>query len=131
MFGLLKCRNDKKAMRNYVNEHEEYFRHMDRETALVAGEFLQSEKIIKKMMEKNEKGEEMDMCKALEDLYNDGVSQGISQGLSQGVSQGVENAIKLCKGFGATKEETVVKIADMFEKSEDEIWKEIEKYWNE
>ena len=28
------------------------------------------------------------MCKALEDLYQDGINQGISQGISQGLEQG-------------------------------------------
>ena len=38
-------------------------------------------------VEKNER-EELDMCKALEDIYNDGVQDGIEQGRQSGIAEG-------------------------------------------
>ena len=37
------------------------------------------ESIVKKMMSDNEKADEMNMCKALGDLYNDRIEQGIER----------------------------------------------------
>ena len=105
IFGLLKCRGDKEAILTYAEEHKDYFQHMDRETGLMVGEFLQSESIVKKMISGGEKGDEMDMCKALEDLYNDGVELGERQKLKELVGK------KLEKGF------SVDEIAEMLEES--------------
>ena len=38
-------------------------------------------------VEKNER-EELDMCKALEDIYNDGVQDGMEQGRRSGIAEG-------------------------------------------
>ena len=111
IFGLLKCRGDKNAILAYADEHKEYFQHMDRETGLMVGEFLQSESIVKKMKSDSEKGDEMNMCKALEDLYNDGVERGREQGIEQGERQKLKSMVekKVQKGF------SVEEIVDMLE----------------
>jgi len=75
----------------------------------MVGEFLQSESIVKKMTSGGEKGDEMDMCKALEDLYNDGVEQGIELGERQKLKELVGK--KLTKGY------SVDEIAEMLEES--------------
>lgn len=94
-------------------ELQEYFQHMDRETALLVGEFLQSESIVKKMVSDSEKGDEMNMCKALEDLYNDGVECGIERGIEQGERQKLKTQVskKIEKGY------SVDEIAEMLEES--------------
>lgn len=109
IFGLLKCRGDKEAILAYAEEHKEYFQHMDRETGLMVGEFLQSERIVKKMMRDSEEGDDMNMCKALEDLFNDGVEQGIEQGIRQNLKMLVDKKLK--KGY------SVDEIADILEES--------------
>ena len=53
---------------------------MDEETYQAIREFLHSERILKSKIKKEEGKETVDMCKALEDLYNDGIEQGIEQG---------------------------------------------------
>lgn len=122
VFGLLKCRGDKDAILTYADEHKDYFQHMDRETALLVGEFLQSESIVKKIMSDSEKGDEMNMCKALEDLYNDGVERGIEQGERQKLKTQVSKKIE--KGY------SVDEIAEMLEESVEiiqELVNELEK----
>ena len=121
IFGVLKCRGDKEAILTYAEEHKEYFQHMDRETGWLVGEFLQSESIVKKMMSGGEKGDEMNMCKALEDLFNDGVEQGIEQGKRQNLRMLVDKKLK--KGY------SVDEIADLFEENIEviqELVKELE-----
>ena len=36
----------------YAEQYKDYFQHMDKETGLLVGEVLQSESIVKKMMNK-------------------------------------------------------------------------------
>ena len=100
----------------FFNKEElniEYFQHMDRETGLMVGEFLQSESIVKKMKSDSEKGDEMNMCKALEDLYNDGVERGREQGERQKLKSMVKKKVQ--KGY------SVEAIADMLEEDVETI----------
>lgn len=88
---MLKCKNQKEELQKYVNEHADYFQELDVDTAQAYSVFLHSKKLLKKMLPENEKKEgKVNMCKALEDLYQDGINQGISQGISQGIIQGQE-----------------------------------------
>ena len=71
---------------------------MDEETCQVIREFLHSERILKSQIKKEEGKETVDMCKALEDLYNDGIEQGIECGIEQGIERGIEQgSIAGCK----------------------------------
>ena len=89
LFNMLKCKNQKEELQKYVDEHADYFQELDVDTAQAYSVFLHSKKLLKKMLPENEKKEgKVNMCKALEDLYQDGINQGISQGISQGLEQG-------------------------------------------
>ena len=100
IFGMMKCRKDKKALQDYFQENADYFKHVDFETYYAIGEILRSETILKKEVAKEESEGDMDMCKALEDWYQDGVNEGQKVKLQEQVRK------KLQKG------ETVEKIAD-------------------
>ena len=87
IFGMLKCRKDKKALQAYMQENEEYFRHVDFGTYHAIEELLQSKAIFEKQVAKEEEEDEMDMCKALEDLYQDGVNEGRDDKLKELVAK--------------------------------------------
>ena len=74
-------------MRTYVANHKDYFQKLDLETYHALGAFLNSRQLMEINVEKEEK-EELDMCKALEDIYNDGVQAGIEQGRQSGIAEG-------------------------------------------
>lgn len=60
---------------------------MDEETYYVSRESLHSERVMKTISKKN--GEEkVDMCQALEELYNDGVEAGKEVGMEVGMEKG-------------------------------------------
>lgn len=79
-FGMLKYRGDKEKLKEYINQNKEYFGNIDWETYQAFREFLHSEKVMREQMSGNEKEEHIDMCKALEDLYADGVEEGVEKG---------------------------------------------------
>ena len=68
IFGMLQCSQDKYALRTYVANHKDYFQKLDLETYHALGAFLNSRQLMEINVEKEEK-EELDMCKALEDIY--------------------------------------------------------------
>lgn len=76
IFGMLKYRNSKTGLRNYVNSNREYFSGIDEDSYNAARVLLRSGSSLKG--EKQRSGG-IDMCKALDDLYLDGVNEGIEQ----------------------------------------------------
>ena len=100
ILGMLKCRGNKKELLDYMNKREAYFRNVDEETYQVMREFLHSQKMLKEKVERMEGKETVDMCKALDELYNDGIEQGIECGLIRGT-------IETLKEFGVSMEEAI------------------------
>lgn len=66
IFGLLKCRKDKQKLKRYVEENKEFFKNVDVDTGMVIGAFMNSNSIINEI-KKQKEGEDIDMCKAMED----------------------------------------------------------------
>lgn len=109
IFGMLKCRNKEIDLVNYMKENERYFRNVDEETYHAIREFLHSERILKKEIRRQNGEERIDMCKALEELYNHGIEQGEQKKLLHQIKT------KLAKG------KSVREIADALEESEETI----------
>ena len=80
IFGMLKYRNSKTGLRNYMNSNREYFSSIDEDSYNAARVLLGTGSSLKG--EKQRSGG-IDMCKALDDLYQDGVNEGISNRASR------------------------------------------------
>jgi len=91
IFGMLKYKNDKEKLRNYVQSNEDFFEHVDEDSYRAAKVLLDMDMLIK--TPEVERGE-VNMCKALEDLYQGGVNEGVELGLSQGMAQERLTSIK-------------------------------------
>ena len=63
IFGMLKCRQDAEKLREYVEQHREYFESVDLETYQAVRELLRSEKILRDAR-KDRKETGVNMCKA-------------------------------------------------------------------
>ena len=135
ILGMLKCRGNKKELLDYMNKRESYFRNVDEETYQVMREFLHSEKMLKENVERIEGKETVDMCKALDELYNDGIELGREQGIEQGRKQGIEcgmirGTIETMKEFNISMEEAIERISKKFEITKEQAKEEVEKYWS-
>lgn len=75
ILGMLKYRKDKKKMQSYVQEKSEYFQHIDIDTYHVLRVLLKAEKQLEYIKEKDK--EEINMCEALQGIFDDGVEQGM------------------------------------------------------
>lgn len=76
---MLQYKNNKGKLMEYVMQHKAYFENVDEETYNVIREFLNSGKVLKAVVQKDVEGE-INMCKALQDLYDEGVECGIERG---------------------------------------------------
>lgn len=83
VFGMLKYKNKKDELLVYTKNNYQYFEKMDIETFQAVGILLGATKYIEGIIDKEK--EEQNMCKALDDLYNEGVERGLEQGISKSV----------------------------------------------
>ena len=82
VFGMLKYRGEKEKLQRYMQENRDYFGQVDVETYQALGAFLHSGKKLKEVVDSGEE-EQIDMCKALDDIYADGVKDGEKAGRTQ------------------------------------------------
>lgn len=111
-FELYRKRNDKEAFIDYIKNNEET-RQMDEESWRVLGEITHAEKLIQKLTDKKEE-EGQDMCRALEEFYNDGKMEGRMEGK-------IESILSLLGELGEVSGELKSRIC---EKKEPEILEE-------
>lgn len=118
VFDMLKYKNDKKKLIEYTNSNK-YFEAVDTETMYAIAALLGAEQFVDDMIVQGQ--EEQNMCKALQDLYNDGIAEG--------VEQGIKALIETCLDFGESKEKTISRIREKFTVSEECLQEYISKYW--
>lgn len=111
IFGMLKYRKNKEGMRSYVQNNRSYFAQVDQDSYNAVRAMLGSEQHLKAV--KAKAGGTVNMCKALEDLYQDGVEEGIEKGIKVMVQDYLEEGYckekvldKLTKGFSLNQEES-------------------------
>ena len=78
ILGMLKYRKNKTDLQNYIYSNKDYFSNIDEDSYNAARVLLGSENVLKG--EKQDSGG-IDMCKALDDWYQDGVNEGREQGI--------------------------------------------------
>ena len=114
VLGMIQCRGDKENLLKYINDIKEYFQNVDEETYYVIREFLHSERMLKENIEKSQGKGTVDMCKALEDLYNEGIVKGVVETLYD---------------CGIEKDVAIQKVMQKFEIPREQAEKDVESYW--
>lgn len=103
-------------MKDYVLNHNSYFAQIDQDSYNAVRAMLGSAQHLKAADMK--KGGTINMCKALDDLYQDGIEEGIGKGLEKGIKVLVKDyteegysketiLTKLSKGFSLTPEDSM------------------------
>ena len=125
IFGVLKYRSEKEKLQSYMKENRAYFENVDVDTYQAMREFLHSERQLKSVVKAKGKEERINMCKALEDIYNDGVERGREEGREEGI----EVLIETCRDLGVSREDTVSQLMTRFVLEQDAALKCVEQYW--
>ena len=118
VLGMIQCRGDKERLLKYINDRKEYFQNVDEETYYVIREFLHSERMLKENIEKSQGKGTVDMCKALEDLYNEGIEIGVVKGV-----------VETLYDCGIKKDDAIQRVMQKFEISKEQAEKDVETYW--
>ncbi len=87
IFGMLKCKDDKEKLFNFTKDNESYFSSISNTAINAVSAFMNFNVELDAILVKDEK-EEKNMCKALDDWYNDGVEKGKCEGRLEGRLEG-------------------------------------------
>lgn len=112
VFGMLKYRKSKIELAKYMNENREYWQDVDEETGNAVKVLLNSDNLLDHI-QKNETGG-MNMCQALEELFQDGVNQGIEQGIEQEMDRGIKALVLDYKEDGFSKDRIIEKLMKIY-----------------
>ena len=108
-------------------------RNISSELGIVIGAITQSQKLIDHALESEQRGGQVNMCTALEELRNEGVLEGRREGRLEGRREGrlegIQATISTCKSFNASKDVTVKNLMKVFSLSEEDAADYVEKYW--
>ena len=106
IFGMLKYRNEKEKLQSYM---------------------------LKSIRNSKGKEERIDMCKALEDLYHDGLEKGKKEGIKEGIKEGERSGMKAlvetCRDLGVPKETAVSQLIVRFAMEKEDAWESVNRYW--
>ena len=109
---MLRYRDSKEELTDYINENKKFFQNVDYETSQAMKAFLNMKQI---PGEAEHKEEMVDMCKAIQEMYDDGVKDGIQQGKIELLKEQIQRKLK--------KEKTPTQIAEELEESVEVIEK--------
>ena len=77
MFGMLQYRSNTEKLEEYIQEHREYFECVGKDDYLAMREFLHSKSKLKKALKViKDKKEGVNVCKAIDGIYDNGVKAG-------------------------------------------------------
>ena len=99
---MLKYRKDKDGLRNYVNENKKFFQKVDHETSQAMKAFLNMKQI---PGETENKEETINMCKAIQEMYDDGVRDGMKQGRDDLLKEKVKRKLQKQKSLEQISDE--------------------------
>ena len=87
---------------------------------LVIGAITESQQLINHALESEQKGGQVNMCNALEELKLEGRLEGRLEGKQEGIEEGILANIRTCKNFNISKEDTIRNLMKEFSLSEPE-----------
>ncbi len=116
---MLKYRRDKHGMRRYKDDHRAELSHVDIETAYVMKTLLKVD--ILTDIEKYRCKEEVNMCKAFDDMLMDE--------RAEGRAEAVKALVSTLKEFGCSREDTCQKLMEKMKLSIEVAQEYVDKYW--
>lgn len=110
ILGMLEYKKDKANLLNYIHENQTYFENLDEDSYYAAKAFLGTDIRLKNP---DHKGGTVNMCKALDDFYQDGVNEGVALGIERGIERGEDCYRRLILKLSAEhKTELIVQTAN-------------------
>ena len=112
--------------RDYTKIKEVYSDHdIPADLGVVIGAITESQKLIDHALELEQKGGQINMCNALEELRQEGVEEG----RQEGILEGIRATVRTCRNFNISETDTVRNIMNEFSLSQEEAVNYVKKYW--
>ena len=92
-------------------------------------EKIESQKLIDHALELEQKGGQINMCNALEELRQEGVEEGRQEGRWEGILEDIRATVRTCRNFNISEADTVRNIMNEFSLSQEEAVNYVKKYW--
>lgn len=123
VFDCIRYAEDKEKMYELIMKDPAY-REMNEDTYDLIAEYMGTNQLMedKKYVEEGK----VNMCKAIEEMIQDGRMEGISQGIEQGIKALVET----CKELGISKEDTLNRVEGKFAVTKEAAEKYVKEFWN-
>ena len=124
---MLKYRHKKSELNEYINKNNTYFQNVDYETSQVIKTFLNLKHIPGEVKGK----ETVNMCEAIQEMYDDGVKDGMEKKLIELICKKLKKGISVKEIADMLEEDlaTVQKICDVIQSCDtdtiDEIYKQL------
>ena len=116
--------------RDYAKIKEVYSDHdIPADLGVVIGAITESQKLIDHALESEQKGGQINMCNALEELRQEGVEEGRQEGRWEGILEGIRATVRTCRNFNISEADTVRNIMNEFSLSQEEAVNYVKKYW--
>ena len=115
---MLRYRDSKEELKHYIDENKKFFQNVDYETSQAMKAFLNMKQI---PGETEQKEEMIDMCKAIQEMYDDGVKDGIQRGIAA--------TIRTCQNLNASRIETFNNIRKEYKLTEEQTEEYLNTYW--
>ena len=119
VFNVIQCKKDKEKLKRYIEENKEFFSEVSEETYDAICAFINAEKLLE-----NHKKDDMtggiDMCQALEEIYQDGIKDGIKDGMKVGLDKGIRSLVRACRDLGESTEGIIVRVSREYSLTEEE-----------
>lgn len=108
--------------RDYAKIKEVYSDHdIPADLGVVIGAITESQKLINHALELDQRGGQINMCNALEELRH--------EGRWEGILEGIRATVRTCRNFNISETDTVRNIMNEFSLSQEEAVNYVKKYW--
>ena len=116
--------------RDYAKIKEVYSDHdIPADLDVVIGAITESQKLINHALELEQRGGQINMCNALEELRQEGVEEGRQEGRWEGILEGIRATVRTCRNFNISEADTIRNIMNEFSLSQEEVVNYVKKYW--
>lgn len=131
VFDFIRCSRNKDKLRELV-KNDPVYQTMEEEAFDVITHYTNASELISKK-EDYRKGGNYDMCKAIQDLIEDGKTEGRAAGRAEGRAEERTAAIKVlictCKELGASRDLSAEKVSCKYNLSQEETERYLEECW--
>lgn len=132
VFEFLRFSGDKEQMKKKMEEHRDRYEDLSREAKILLSKLTNIKKIPGVGEKEFERGE-FDMCKAFEDMKEEGREEGKIEGRAEGKAEerenGIRSALNIIKEFSGSREQGISALIKEYSLSRENAMEKVALYW--